>query len=121
MKILCIGRNYSEHAKELNNDVPDEPVIFMKPKNALLFLCELVTLIMVAMWVMIQYYRLYMRPVCSGWLVTAIMNWMPGQKRRVDLKIPGDMPKGKYQVVAMVDAGDDDVPLAAAQKEIEIH
>lgn len=36
MKILCIGRNYSEHAKELNNDVPDEPVIFMKPKNALL-------------------------------------------------------------------------------------
>lgn len=36
MKILCIGRNYSEHAKELNNDVPDEPIIFMKPKNALL-------------------------------------------------------------------------------------
>lgn len=36
MKIICIGRNYSEHAKELNNDVPNEPVIFMKPKNALL-------------------------------------------------------------------------------------
>lgn len=36
MKIICIGRNYAEHAKELNNDVPDEPVIFMKPKNALL-------------------------------------------------------------------------------------
>lgn len=36
MKIICIGRNYSEHAKELNNDVPTEPVIFMKPKNALL-------------------------------------------------------------------------------------
>ncbi len=36
MKIICIGRNYVEHAKELNNEVPDEPVIFMKPKNALL-------------------------------------------------------------------------------------
>lgn len=36
MKIICIGRNYSEHAKELNNAVPTEPVIFMKPKNALL-------------------------------------------------------------------------------------
>lgn len=37
MKIICIGRNYSEHAKELNNEVPSEPVIFMKPKSALLF------------------------------------------------------------------------------------
>jgi 2-keto-4-pentenoate hydratase/2-oxohepta-3-ene-1,7-dioic acid hydratase in catechol pathway len=36
MKIICIGRNYAEHAKELKNDVPTEPVIFMKPKNALL-------------------------------------------------------------------------------------
>jgi len=36
MKIICVGRNYSEHAKELNNDVPSEPVLFMKPKNALL-------------------------------------------------------------------------------------
>jgi 2-keto-4-pentenoate hydratase/2-oxohepta-3-ene-1,7-dioic acid hydratase in catechol pathway len=36
MKIICIGRNYSEHAKELNNEVPDEPVIFMKPKSAVL-------------------------------------------------------------------------------------
>lgn len=36
MKIICIGRNYSEHAKELNNAVPDEPVIFLKPKNAIL-------------------------------------------------------------------------------------
>ena len=36
MKIICIGRNYSEHAKELNNEVPAEPVIFMKPKSALL-------------------------------------------------------------------------------------
>jgi 2-keto-4-pentenoate hydratase/2-oxohepta-3-ene-1,7-dioic acid hydratase in catechol pathway len=36
MKIICIGRNYADHAKELGNDIPDEPVIFMKPKNALL-------------------------------------------------------------------------------------
>lgn len=36
MKIFCIGRNYSEHAKELNNEVPENPVIFMKPATALL-------------------------------------------------------------------------------------
>ena len=36
MKFLCIGRNYAEHAKELGNEVPDDPVIFMKPKSALL-------------------------------------------------------------------------------------
>jgi 2-keto-4-pentenoate hydratase/2-oxohepta-3-ene-1,7-dioic acid hydratase in catechol pathway len=36
MKIICIGRNYAEHAKELNNEVPSDPVIFMKPKSALL-------------------------------------------------------------------------------------
>jgi 2-keto-4-pentenoate hydratase/2-oxohepta-3-ene-1,7-dioic acid hydratase in catechol pathway len=36
MKIICIGRNYSEHVKELHNEVPDDPVIFIKPKNALL-------------------------------------------------------------------------------------
>lgn len=36
MKIICIGRNYADHAKELGNDVPDEPVVFMKPKSALL-------------------------------------------------------------------------------------
>jgi 2-keto-4-pentenoate hydratase/2-oxohepta-3-ene-1,7-dioic acid hydratase in catechol pathway len=36
MKIFCVGRNYIDHAKELGNDIPDEPVIFMKPKNALL-------------------------------------------------------------------------------------
>ena len=35
MKIICIGRNYPEHAKELGNDIPNEPVIFMKPKSAL--------------------------------------------------------------------------------------
>jgi acylpyruvate hydrolase len=36
MKIFCIGRNYAEHAKELNNPVPTSPVIFMKPPTALL-------------------------------------------------------------------------------------
>jgi 2-keto-4-pentenoate hydratase/2-oxohepta-3-ene-1,7-dioic acid hydratase in catechol pathway len=36
MKIICIGRNYSEHIKELNNETPDEPVIFIKPDSALL-------------------------------------------------------------------------------------
>lgn len=36
MKIICVGRNYADHAKELKNDVPTEPVLFMKPKSALL-------------------------------------------------------------------------------------
>lgn len=36
MKIICIGRNYVAHARELNNDVPEEPVFFMKPDSALL-------------------------------------------------------------------------------------
>jgi len=36
MKIICVGRNYIDHAKELGNDVPTEPVIFMKPKSALI-------------------------------------------------------------------------------------
>lgn len=36
MKIFCVGRNYVNHAKELGNAVPEEPVIFMKPKSALL-------------------------------------------------------------------------------------
>lgn len=36
MKIICIGRNYSEHAKELGNAIPDQPVIFMKPDTAVL-------------------------------------------------------------------------------------
>ena len=36
MKIFCVGRNYAEHARELGNEVPTEPVIFMKPDTALL-------------------------------------------------------------------------------------
>ena len=36
MKIICVGRNYAEHAMELNNAVEENPVIFMKPETALL-------------------------------------------------------------------------------------
>ena len=36
MKIICIGRNYREHAKELSNPIPRKPVFFMKPDTALL-------------------------------------------------------------------------------------
>lgn len=36
MKIICIGRNYVEHVQELKNEMPEEPVIFMKPDSALL-------------------------------------------------------------------------------------
>ena len=36
MKIICVGRNYADHVKELGNSIPDEPVLFMKPKSALL-------------------------------------------------------------------------------------
>ncbi|MBP6430921.1 MAG: fumarylacetoacetate hydrolase family protein [Ferruginibacter sp.] len=36
MKIICVGRNYADHAKELGNAIPTEPVFFMKPKSALL-------------------------------------------------------------------------------------
>lgn len=34
MKIICVGRNYADHAKELNNPVPTEPLIFFKPDTA---------------------------------------------------------------------------------------
>src|SRR5690606_23021877 len=36
MKIICIGRNYAEHALELKNELPTEPVVFLKPETALL-------------------------------------------------------------------------------------
>ena len=36
MKIICIGRNYTKHIEELNNERPDEPVVFMKPDSAVL-------------------------------------------------------------------------------------
>ena len=36
MKIICIGRNYTKHVEELQNERPDEPVVFMKPDSAVL-------------------------------------------------------------------------------------
>ncbi len=36
MKIICIGRNYVDHAKELNNPLPSEPLFFLKPDSAIL-------------------------------------------------------------------------------------
>ncbi|WP_457565009.1 fumarylacetoacetate hydrolase family protein [Caminibacter sp.] len=35
MKIVCVGRNYVEHIKELNNEIPSEPVYFMKPESCI--------------------------------------------------------------------------------------
>ena len=34
-KVVCVGRNYVEHIRELNNEIPDEPVIFIKPNSAI--------------------------------------------------------------------------------------
>ena len=36
MKIICIGRNYADHVKELDNAKPTDPVIFLKPDTAIL-------------------------------------------------------------------------------------
>jgi 5-carboxymethyl-2-hydroxymuconate isomerase len=36
-KIVCVGRNYAEHAKELGNEVPEKPVIFIKPASAIIY------------------------------------------------------------------------------------
>ena len=36
MKIICVGRNYAKHIEELENEKPDEPVIFLKPDSAIL-------------------------------------------------------------------------------------
>jgi len=35
MKIICVGRNYIDHARELNNPVPREPLLFLKPQTAI--------------------------------------------------------------------------------------
>ena len=34
-KVVCVGRNYADHARELNNAIPTEPVLFIKPSTAL--------------------------------------------------------------------------------------
>ncbi len=36
MKIICVGRNYADHARELKNEVPTEPVLFIKPETAVI-------------------------------------------------------------------------------------
>ena len=36
-KIVCVGRNYAEHAKELGNEIPEKPVVFLKPASALVY------------------------------------------------------------------------------------
>jgi len=39
-KVVCVGRNYAEHAKELNNPVPTEPLLFIKPASAVVDMAE---------------------------------------------------------------------------------
>jgi 2-keto-4-pentenoate hydratase/2-oxohepta-3-ene-1,7-dioic acid hydratase in catechol pathway len=39
-KVVCVGRNYAEHAKELNNPIPDEPILFIKPESSVVDLHE---------------------------------------------------------------------------------
>ena len=36
MKIICVGRNYAEHIKELDNKKPNDPVLFLKPQTAII-------------------------------------------------------------------------------------
>lgn len=36
MKLICVGRNYAKHAEELNNPLPGDPILFLKPDTALL-------------------------------------------------------------------------------------
>lgn len=36
MKVICVGRNYAKHAQELKNEIPQEPVIFIKPETAII-------------------------------------------------------------------------------------
>ena len=42
-KIVCVGRNYAEHAKELGNVIPDRPILFMKPASSLATLAQGIT------------------------------------------------------------------------------
>ncbi len=43
-KVVCVGRNYAEHAKELNNPIPTEPLLFIKPSTAIAPLAEPIVL-----------------------------------------------------------------------------
>lgn len=39
-KVVCVGRNYAEHAKELNNPIPSEPILFIKPESSVVALSQ---------------------------------------------------------------------------------
>ena len=39
-KVVCVGRNYAEHAKELNNPIPSEPILFIKPESSVVSLSQ---------------------------------------------------------------------------------
>ncbi|MFC3151975.1 fumarylacetoacetate hydrolase family protein [Litoribrevibacter euphylliae] len=43
-KVVCVGRNYAEHAKELNNPIPTEPLLFMKPSTSLVPFSESISI-----------------------------------------------------------------------------
>jgi len=43
-KIVCVGRNYADHAKELNNPIPNEPLLFIKPATAAVSMLDTVTI-----------------------------------------------------------------------------
>lgn len=47
-KVVCVGRNYADHAKELGNDVPTQPLLFIKPSSAIVSVHEPLTLPKVA-------------------------------------------------------------------------
>ena len=47
-KIVCVGRNYREHAKELGNEVPKEPLIFLKPPSSVVWEGEAIVLPLVS-------------------------------------------------------------------------
>ena len=36
-KVVCVGRNYAEHARELGNEIPEKPVVFLKPNSAIIY------------------------------------------------------------------------------------
>jgi acylpyruvate hydrolase len=36
-KVVCVGRNYAEHARELGNEIPEKPVVFLKPNTAIIY------------------------------------------------------------------------------------
>ena len=43
-KVVCVGRNYADHARELDNPIPAEPILFMKPRTSMVDLTEPITI-----------------------------------------------------------------------------